>query len=229
MRRSAKTRPDFSLELVAVNKGLSPVVGLDEAGRGPWAGPVVAAAAWLEPSRLPRVLNERLNDSKKLTRESRTFLFEEMSASDAVIFGIGWASVREIDHLNILAASLLAMQRAVLDLPFEPGHALVDGNRLPSLPCLGECVVKGDARSLSIAAASVVAKVTRDLEMARLAGIHPEYGWESNKGYGTADHARALSRHGPTDQHRRSFRPVAAALDAREARANLSADSKTAP
>lgn len=216
------------MELAAVHKGSSPVIGLDEAGRGPWAGPVVAAAAWLEPSLLPRLLKDRLNDSKKLTPETRASLFEEMSASDAVIFGIGWASVREIDHLNILAASLLAMQRAVLDLPFEPGHALVDGNRLPALSCSGECIVKGDGRSLSIAAASVVAKVTRDQEMARLADIHPEYGWNSNKGYGTADHARALSRYGPTDQHRRSFRPVAAALDAQRAKTDLSVDSKRA-
>jgi ribonuclease HII len=213
-QRARKVRPDFTLEMRAVKRGMTPVVGVDEAGRGPWAGPVVAAAAWLDPSGLSNSLRDALDDSKKLTPERRAHLLEEMSTTDAVTFAVGWASVREIDRINILAASLLAMQRAVEFLPFEPGHALVDGNRLPTLTCSGEAVVKGDGRSLSIAAASIVAKVTRDREMARLARAHPGYGWESNKGYGTADHARALAALGPSEHHRRSFRPVAQALEA---------------
>lgn len=204
--------PDFALESAIEERGLAPVAGLDEAGRGPWAGPVTAAAVVLDRRRLPATLCESLDDSKKLSAARRDTLFEVLSTSPAVHHALGWASVAEIDRLNILAASLLAMRRALAALPVAAAYALVDGNRLPDLPCPGEAIVKGDGRSLSIAGASVIAKVSRDREMARLARAHPGYGWESNQGYGTEVHREALARLGPCGEHRRSFRPVAAVL-----------------
>ena len=204
--------PDFALERAIEERGLAPVAGLDEAGRGPWAGPVTAAAVVLDRHRLPATLSEGLDDSKKLSAARRDQLFEVLSTSPAVHHALGWASVTEIDRLNILAASLLAMRRALAALPVAATYALVDGNRLPDLPCPGEAVVKGDGRSLSIAGASVIAKVSRDREMARLARAHPGYGWESNQGYGTKVHREALARLGPCGEHRQSFRPVAAIL-----------------
>ncbi len=194
--------PDFSLEEAA--GGL--VAGVDEAGRGPWAGPVVAGAAILDRAGLSDVLRRGLDDSKKLKRSRREELFEALEAEARI--GIGAAEVAEIDSLNILRASLLAMARAVGDLGVVPELALVDGNRQPNLPCPVVCVVKGDGRSLSIAAASIVAKVTRDRIMADLARAHPGYGWERNSGYGTAEHQAALRRLGVTPHHRRSFAPV---------------------
>ncbi len=194
--------PDFSLEEAA--GGL--VAGVDEAGRGPWAGPVVAGAAILDRAGLSGVLRRGLDDSKKLKRRRREELFEALEAEARI--GIGAAEVAEIDSLNILRASLLAMARAVGDLGVVPELALVDGNRRPNLPCPVVCVVKGDGRSLSIAAASIAAKVTRDRIMADLARAHPGYGWERNSGYGTAEHQAALRRLGVTPHHRRSFAPV---------------------
>ncbi|HIJ44323.1 MAG: ribonuclease HII [Rhodospirillales bacterium] len=194
--------PDFSLEEAA--GGL--VAGVDEAGRGPWAGPVVAGAAILDRAGLSDVLRRGLDDSKKLKRSRREELFEALEAEARI--GIGAAEVAEIDSLNILRASLLAMARAVGDLGVVPELALVDGNRQPNLPCPVVCVVKGDGRSLSIAAASIAAKVTRDRIMADLARAHPGYGWERNSGYGTAEHQAALRRLGVTPHHRRSFAPV---------------------
>ncbi len=194
--------PDFSLEEAA--GGL--VAGVDEAGRGPWAGPVVAGAAILDRAGLSGVLRRGLDDSKKLKRWRREELFEALEAEARI--GIGAAEVAEIDSLNILRASLLAMARAVGDLGVVPELALVDGNRRPNLPCPVVCVVKGDGRSLSIAAASIAAKVTRDRIMADLARAHPGYGWERNSGYGTAEHQAALRRLGVTPHHRRSFAPV---------------------
>jgi ribonuclease HII len=214
--------PDLTFEQAADLRGFASVAGLDEAGRGPWAGPVVAAAVVLDRQRLPATLAEGLDDSKKLKRAHREALFETIRTSAAVGYGVGWSSVDEIDALNILAASLLAMRRAFAALPVAPAYALVDGNRLPELPCPCEAIVKGDALSLSIAGASVVAKVTRDREMARLALAHPGYGWETNQGYGTKVHRAALTRLGPTVQHRRSFRPVAEALRFAAARQKLS-------
>jgi ribonuclease HII len=206
--------PDFSLETRLGAERGRVVVGIDEAGRGPWAGPVVAAAVWLEPRALHAALLGRLDDSKRLSRKARESIFRDLMESDpnAARVGLGEASVAEIDALNILRASLLAMARAVDGLGLAPTAALVDGKQAPELPCPVETVVKGDGRSLSIAAASIVAKVTRDRCMAALARRHPGYGWERNQGYGTAEHRAALAQLGVTAEHRRSFRPVREAL-----------------
>lgn len=206
--------PDFSLEIADGAAEGRIVIGLDEAGRGPWAGPVTAAAAWLDPARLPRDLLLRLDDSKRLTPQARDEVYSQLVGEAAAEFeaavavAVGWASVAEIDRLNILQASLLAMRRAAAALPLSPAAALVDGKYAPDLPCPARPVVRGDSRSYSIAAASIVAKVTRDRHMQDLAEEHPGYGWERNRGYGTAQHAAALRRLGVTEQHRRSFRPV---------------------
>lgn len=195
------------------------VIGLDEAGRGPWAGPVMAAAAWLDPERCPAELLHGLDDSKRLSPTRRAELLELLEDSVArgtAALGLGEAGVAEIDEVNILQASLRAMARAAADLTAGSGRipaaALVDGNRLPELPCPAEAVIGGDGLSLSIAAASILAKVTRDRRMAVLAKAHPGYGWERNQGYGTAEHRAALGRLGVTPQHRRSFRPIREAL-----------------
>lgn len=179
------------------------VAGIDEAGRGPWAGPVVAAAVILERDNVPA----GLDDSKKLTRATREALFAEISASATV--GIGIADVARIDQDNILQATMWAMAQACTALCVRPAAALIDGNRCPrDLPCPAQPLIKGDALSLSIAAASIVAKVVRDRIMIRLAREHPVYGWERNKGYGTAEHVAALAEYGPCTHHRRSFRPI---------------------
>jgi ribonuclease HII len=195
--------PDDELERALGGR----VAGVDEAGRGPWAGPVVAAAVILAPDRIP----EGIADSKTLSRQRRACLYQAIMATASV--GVGEASVEEIDSLNILAATMEAMRRAVLALPEAPDAVLIDGNRTPDLPYPAQAVVKGDARSLSIAAASIIAKVTRDGTMARLAASHPGYGWERNAGYGTAEHRAALARLGPTSHHRRSFAPIKQLLD----------------
>ncbi len=198
--------PDFSLEKVAGGV----VAGIDEAGRGPWAGPVVAAAVVLDSGSLPLELCQRIDDSKKLSAARRLDVFERLR--QCAVVGIGKAEVDEIDAINILAATHVAMARAVDALAVLPDVALVDGNRAPALPCRVQCVVGGDGLSLSIAAASIVAKVTRDRIMAGLAVTFPGYGWERNVGYGTAEHRGALERLGVTPHHRRSFRPVAQIL-----------------
>ena len=201
MRDAPKTGPDFSLETAAI---LRPVCGVDEAGRGPWAGPVVAGAVILDPDHIPG----GLNDSKKLTAKRREALFEALTGGPALI-GVGIASVEEIDRINILEATYLAMRRAVEALPLAPALALIDGNRAPDpFPCQRQTVIKGDARSLSIAAASIIAKVTRDRIMADLAKAHPGYGWDTNQGYGAKAHQNALLRLGVTPHHRRSFKPI---------------------
>lgn len=202
--------PDFSLEDAARAEGFAMIAGIDEAGRGPWAGPVVAAAVILDQAALPAALAEGLDDSKKLSAARREALFALLPGFARI--GVGRAEVDEIDRLNILQATFLAMTRAAAALSSVPDLALVDGNRPPALACAVRCVVGGDGRSLSIAAASVVAKVTRDRVMTELALRHPGYGWERNAGYGTAEHQAALARLGPTPAHRRSFRPVAALL-----------------
>ena len=194
--------PDFSLE--RESGGI--VAGIDEAGRGPWAGPVVAAAVLLDPETLPESLSRAIDDSKKLSHRRRAVLLDELRRYARI--GIGGAEVGEIDTVNILAATMLAMGRAVAALGVVPDLALIDGNRAPTLPCPARCVVGGDGSSLSIAAASIVAKVTRDRIMADLARRFPGYGWERNAGYGTAEHRAALQRLGVTPQHRRSFKPV---------------------
>jgi ribonuclease HII len=178
------------------------VAGVDEAGRGPLAGPVVAAAVVLTAKRFPK----GVADSKQLLPEVREALYPKIRASCAV--GVGMCSVEEIDRLNILRASLLAMRRAFDALPLTPGAALVDGNQPPEFPCPVTCVVEGDALCLSIAAASVIAKVTRDRMMRELAALYAGYGWETNFGYATPEHRAALRRLGPTALHRRSFAPV---------------------
>ncbi|MCR8724325.1 ribonuclease HII [Frigidibacter sp. ROC022] len=195
--------PDFTRETALLAQGMTRIAGVDEVGRGPLAGPVLAAAVILDPRRIP----PGLDDSKKLTEKRREALLPEIMACARV--GIGQASVEEIDRLNILRASHLAMCRAIEALPEPPEHCLIDGNLLPrGLTLPAEPVVKGDARSLSIAAASVVAKVTRDRIMVDLAQQHPGYGWEKNKGYGARLHLSALQSLGVTPHHRRSFRPV---------------------
>lgn len=192
------TAPDLSLE----NACGDPVCGVDEVGRGPWAGPVTACAVIFH-SEPPA----GLNDSKKLTARRREALVDAIRAAAHV--GMGEASVEEIDAMNILRASHVAMIRAIRALPVAPAHALIDGNRLPEdLPCPATAVVKGDGRSVSIAAASIIAKVARDRLMADLAKQFPHYGWERNAGYGVKAHADALARYGVTPHHRRSFRPI---------------------
>lgn len=198
--------PDYALEAAAGGT----VAGVDEAGRGPWAGPVVAAAAILDLAVMPADLVAHLDDSKKLSAATREALFSGLQTH--AITAVGIASVEEIDCLNILAATMLAMQRAVLALPVSSDLVLVDGNRAPVLEQPVQTVVKGDSRSLSIAAASIMAKVTRDRIMAALARDHPGYGWETNQGYGTAAHRDGLDRLGVTIHHRRSFKPVAVLL-----------------
>jgi ribonuclease HII len=190
--------PDFSIE----TSFLAPVAGIDEAGRGPWAGPVVAAAVILDPDNIPA----GLNDSKKLSAKRREALYDPIMLSATV--GVGEASVGEIDAMNILEATMLAMRRASANLALLPAHVLVDGNRDPGLHIPTTCMVKGDARSLSIAAASIIAKVTRDRIMAELSQDWPAYGWAQNAGYGVAHHATALSLVGISPHHRRSFAPI---------------------
>lgn len=195
--------PDFSFEQSALARGVSCVAGVDEVGRGPLAGPVTAAAVILDPACIPA----GLNDSKKLTLARRMALSAELHSVAQV--SIAHASVAEIDDLNILRASHLAMMRAIAGLPRAPDHVLIDGNQLPRGIGIGaETIVKGDARSLSIAAASIVAKVARDHLMVILAQQHPGYGWETNAGYGSAAHLAALLNLGVTPHHRRSFAPV---------------------
>lgn len=189
--------PDFSHESLAP----SPVCGVDEAGRGPLAGPVVAGAVILHSPPPPGI-----NDSKKLTATARESLFDALQPLAHI--GIGIASVEEIDRLNILQATLLAMKRAVEALPVTPAFALIDGNRAPMLACPARTLVKGDALSLSIASASIVAKVTRDRLMRELAAMHPVYGFEKHAGYGTKAHLEALKTHGPCPAHRLSFAPI---------------------
>jgi ribonuclease HII len=198
--------PDFALEREA--GGI--VAGVDEAGRGPWAGPVVAAAAILDPACLPRGLAKKIDDSKKLTPAQRVAILAELRPVARI--AVAAASVEEIDRINILQATFLAMGRAVAALGVVPDLALVDGNRLPALPCRARAVIDGDALCLSIAAASIAAKVTRDALMARLALRYPGFGWERNAGYGTAEHAGAIQALGVTCHHRRSFAPIAKAL-----------------
>ncbi|MDA0369684.1 MAG: ribonuclease HII [Proteobacteria bacterium] len=199
----AHTGPHLRLEREAVGQI---VVGVDEAGRGPLAGPVVAAAVVLDLGQIP----DGIDDSKVLKEGQREALFALIQQTATV--GVGVGSVEEIDRLNILQASLLAMRRAVTALAWRLGRmpdlALVDGNRSPRLACTERLIVGGDATSTSIAAASIIAKVTRDRLMVRLAEHHAGFGWEHNRGYGTAHHRLALTLLGPTPHHRRSFAPI---------------------
>ncbi|WGH77154.1 ribonuclease HII [Jannaschia ovalis] len=194
--------PDFSHERAALDRGARVVAGLDEVGRGPWAGPVVACAA-----RLTGPAPAGLTDSKKLTAARRAALVPLLEA--CCEFGFGEASVAEIDALNIRRATHLAMRRAVAALPVPPDHLLIDGNDCPDwVDCPRDVIIGGDARSLSIAAASVLAKTRRDQGMVALAQQFPGYGWERNAGYGTAAHRAGLETLGVTQHHRRSFAPI---------------------
>jgi ribonuclease HII len=192
-------RPCFRLEKIHPQ----PVAGVDEAGCAPLAGPVVAAAIILDRAKFPR----GIDDSKALPPPAREALYRKLVRTSA--FGVGIASVEEIDRLNIFWARMLAMERAVEALGQEPAMILVDGNRCPDWRYVSLAIVDGDARCRSIAAASIIAKVTRDRMMAEHARDYPGYGWETNKGYGTPHHLRALETLGPTPLHRRHFAPVA--------------------
>lgn len=198
-----RSLPHFQHETAALNRGATCIIGVDEVGRGPLAGPVTAAAVRLDPARIP----PGLNDSKALSAPRREALFQTLMAEAEV--SVAHASVAEIEAMNILQASHLAMRRAVAGLRQRPDFALIDGAMLlAGLPCPAEAIVRGDATSLSIAAASIIAKVTRDRLMVDLAQQHPGYGWETNAGYPTKDHLAALQNLGVTPHHRRTFRPV---------------------
>ncbi len=190
----------YAYEKQAASRGCRAVCGIDEAGRGPLAGPVCAAAVILPPGcEIPG-----LDDSKKLTEKKRELLFP-LITQKALAYGIGWASVEEIDQLNILQATFLAMARAVEALQTPPDWAMVDGNRMPPLPVPGETIVKGDAKSASIAAASILAKVSRDRVLRQMDGQYPQYGFAKHKGYGTKAHYEAIKAYGVLPVHRKSF------------------------
>ncbi len=193
--------PDYSYENKAREKGAKYVCGVDEAGRGPLAGPVCAAAVILPEG----LVIEGLDDSKKLTEKKREALYDVI-VENAVAYGIAFGSVEEIEEVNILGATYLAMCRAVEKLNFKADYALIDGNRYPPmLDINGECIVKGDAKSMSVAAASILAKVTRDRLLLEYARKYPEYGFEKHKGYGTKAHVEAIKKYGVTQIHRPSF------------------------
>jgi ribonuclease HII len=206
--------PTFELEAAELALDGGPIAGIDEAGRGPWAGPVVAAAVVLDPGRIP----QGIDDSKVIDPVDRERLFERIMKT-AIAVGVGVGDVDRIDRDNILAATMWAMTEAMGKLTCKPRLALIDGNRTPRLACQSRTIVKGDAKCLSIAAASIVAKVTRDRMMVELAREIPGYGFERHKGYGTPEHRAALVRLGITPHHRRSFKPVQLALGLMEAEA----------
>jgi ribonuclease HII len=202
-----KPQPSFDLEAALMDQYRAPVAGIDEAGRGPWAGPVVVAAVILNPDRIP----EGLNDSKLLTPEVREDRYEEIMATSIVSVVVG--PVKRIDRDNILQASLWGMRKAYRGLGVPIGAAIIDGNIIPKrFPCKARAVVGGDGLSLSVAAASIVAKVTRDRMMVKLSRRYRRYAWDSNKGYGTREHAEAIKKHGVCTHHRRSFSPIERAL-----------------
>lgn len=210
LKKSSKARSasDVSVQQVALSWDIPGLMaGVDEAGRGPLAGPVVAAAVILDDLR-PIA---GLNDSKKLSAAKREKLFDEIRAK-ALCCSIAQASVQEIDEINILQATLLAMRRAVEGLRLKPAKVLVDGNRLPVLDVLAEAIVKGDATVPAISAASILAKVTRDRWCAELDAQYPQYGFAAHKGYGTAEHLAALQIHGACPEHRKTFAPVTRVL-----------------
>ena len=205
--------PSFDFEAEMMDRHQMPVAGIDEAGRGPWAGPVVVAAVILNPDRIP----EGLNDSKLLTADAREDRYAEIIATACVAIAIG--QVRRIDRDNILQASLWGMRAAFRGLQVPAASALIDGNIVPKrFPGKARAIVGGDGISLSVAAASIIAKVTRDRIMVRLARRYRRYGWESNKGYGTPEHARAVEAHGVCTHHRRSFSPIERAIRIMERR-----------
>jgi ribonuclease HII len=198
--------PSSIFERAARKMGHEIVCGIDEVGRGPWAGPVYACAAVIDTRKIAKCGLSGLNDSKKLNAQQRETLYARIVEHAQV--GIGFCTVDEIDRINILQASLLAMKRAVEALPMQPHYALVDGNKKPDLPFACEAIIEGDAKSYSIAAASIVAKVTRDRLMIELAQSFPGYGWHTNVGYGTKEHQAGIAKLGVTDHHRKSWAPI---------------------
>ena len=198
--------PDFSLETKYFDRGLRSISGVDEAGRGSWAGPVVAAAVVFEKKEWPNIVNIGLDDSKKLSPKRRRDFFDIIQ--DNADVGVGLASVLEIDQINILQATFLAMDRALGNLKVIPDYTLIDGDRVPPVRYPAEAIVKGDARSISIAAASIIAKVTRDELMIELGLNFSNYAWERNMGYGTKKHKEGLERFGVTEHHRKSYKPI---------------------
>jgi ribonuclease HII len=208
----AVTPPSFRRERALIKRGVWPVAGCDEAGRGPLAGPVVAAAVVLDPKRIPK----GIDDSKRLTAERREELFEEICATAS--FAVAFASPARIDRDNILRASLWALTRAVQALPENPRHVFVDGRDRIDVACDCDAVIGGDGIVMSIAAASIIAKVTRDRLMCALALDCPGYGFETHKGYAVPEHREALDRLGPSVHHRRFFAPVVAAREKHQPR-----------
>lgn len=204
--RNSRLLPTFELESAELALTSGPIAGIDEAGRGPWAGPVVAAAVILDPKNIP----SGITDSKALDEDQREVVYARIIETSTVAVGI--ADVTRIDTDNILNATMWAMAQSLAKLTIAPRLALIDGNRAPKLPCATRTIVRGDAKCLSIAAASIVAKVTRDRIMRDAAGDYPEYGFDRHKGYGTPQHREALALYGVTPLHRRSFRPIQYAL-----------------
>ena len=200
--------PTFDIE----NAYTETVVGIDEAGRGPWAGPVVAGAVIILDKNISPYLLNNLDDSKKLSAKKRELLYQELFSEQEkghLYIGIGEASCQEIDEKNILQATFLAMKRAAEKLKIHPQFAIIDGNQTPKeFVCPTRSIIKGDSKSFSISAASIVAKVYRDKKMQELAKIYPYYGFEKNAGYGTAAHISALKKYGITPEHRRSYKPI---------------------
>ncbi|MBK1791377.1 ribonuclease HII [Persicirhabdus sediminis] len=197
--------PDLSYEKKCQSAGYKSVAGVDEAGRGPLAGPVSAAAVILPAG----YKNDLLDDSKKLSEKKRELLYDEIMADERIIWSLSFAEPAEIDEINILKATHAAMARAVDGLAAQVDYCLIDGLPVPAFPYEHEGIVKGDSKSLSIAAASIIAKVSRDRKMLEYAELYPEYGFEKHKGYGTKQHRAALDKHGPCPIHRHSFSPVA--------------------
>ena len=203
--------PDFSLEESLGLSTRAVIVGVDEVGRGPLAGPVTAAAVFFDRQKITSDLLTKIDDSKKIAQKKRATISKQIES--IAIIGIGWASSGEIDQLNILEATMLAMQRAISSLRkqiiSDPDYILIDGNKVPRLDFPSKAIVRGDEKSLSIAAASIVAKNKRDAFMTSLSKLYPGYGWEKNAGYGTGEHLAAIEREGITVHHRRSFKPIA--------------------
>ena len=203
--------PDFSLEESLGLSTSAVIVGVDEVGRGPLAGPVTAAAVFFDRQKITSDLLTKIDDSKKIAQKKRATISKQIES--IAIIGIGWASSGEIDQLNILEATMLAMQRAIFSLQkqiiLDPDYILIDGNKVPRLDFPSKAIVRGDEKSLSIAAASIVAKSKRDAFMTSLSKLYPRYGWEKNAGYGTREHLAAIEREGITVHHRRSFKPIA--------------------
>ncbi len=202
----SRIKPTFELEDAERQLGCWPIAGVDEAGRGPWAGPVVAAAVILNPDKIPA----NIDDSKVIDEEGRAYLYRRITKVAQV--GVGIADVGRIDRDNILQATMWAMAAAIDQLDCEPKLVLIDGNRCPTLKTPSRAIVKGDAKCLSIAAASIIAKVTRDRIMLNMSRDYPGYGFEKHKGYGTPEHQAAIDRLGVCALHRRSFKPVQLAL-----------------